>query len=120
MVSLRGRSLSSLQRRISHPASPTSPAAITSNACDPYAILSLPRARVRLHHTSSAPPVQLGSTLRPMQHATASLPPVNTLSLKAVACQHGAFRAPCQPCGQLEFAWAKGGVGVVVSMAASG
>src|SRR5829696_8714179 len=65
MVSLRGHSFGSLQRRISHSASHTSPAAKTSNACDPCAILSLPGARVRLHHTSSSPPIQLGGKLRP-------------------------------------------------------
>src|SRR5829696_191157 len=65
MVSLRGHSFGSLQRRISHPAAHTTPAAKTSNACDPCAILSLPRARVRLHDTSSSPPIQLGGKLHP-------------------------------------------------------
>ena len=96
MVSLRGRSFGSLQRRISHPASHTSPAAKTSNACDPCAILTLPRARVRLHHTSSAPPIQLAGTLRSSgsacKHVAAfglplRLTPSLVSTLPAIACQ---------------------------------
>jgi hypothetical protein len=83
MVSLRSSSFGSLQRRISHPASHTSPAAKTSNACDPCAILSLPRARVLLHHTSSAPPIQLVSTLRPSGSACQ-----HVAALRASTCRH--------------------------------
>jgi hypothetical protein len=83
MVCLRSSSFGSLQRRISHPASHTSPAAKASNVCDPCAILSLPRARVRLHHTSSAPPIQLVSTLRPSGSACQ-----HVAALRASTCRH--------------------------------
>jgi hypothetical protein len=42
MVSLRGRSFGSLQRRISRLEAHTSPAAKTKNACDPCAVPTLP------------------------------------------------------------------------------